>query len=51
MDEVSVLGRASRSLWEAGGFLGGLPLRAAPVRFPPQLEPPTPASLSPGPSS
>lgn len=46
MDEVSVLGRASRSLWEAGGFLGGLPLGAAPVPFPPQLEPSNPCPPS-----
>lgn len=39
MDEVSVLGRVSRSLWEAGGSPGGLPLRAALILFPLQLEP------------
>ena len=35
----SVLGRASRRLWEAGTLPGGLPLGAAPVLFSLQLEP------------
>lgn len=38
MDEVSVLGRASRRLWEAGTLPGGLPLGTAPILFSLQLE-------------